>query len=287
MVLVGTVFERTRTPLTTWFAPSWYMTNQKTAGVSAQGLMRAFDLGSYQTAWTMLHKYRSAMVRPGRELLRGDVEVDETLVGGSKPGVSGRGAQGKTLVMVAVEVPQPRGFGRMRLKAVPDASKDTLTSAVTETIERGSVVLTDGWAGYNGLSAAGYTHKPVTVAGSGSPAHVPLPAVHRVASLFKRSLLNAYQQYPKLHLQSYLDEWVFRFNPRPANARGLLFFRLMERAVAADPLPYHDLAASSRPRRVSPMPPGTGGSRRAPPVNDAPRPWRSTPDHPPSRHREL
>lgn len=273
-VTSGTIFDKTRTPLTSWFAAAWYMTNQKTAGVSAKGLQRVMGLGSYQTAWTMLHKYRSAMVRPGRELLAGDVEVDETLVGGSKPGRPGRAALGKTLVAVAVEVVQPKGFGRARLRVIPDAGKATLGAFVKETIEPGALILTDGWGGYKGLTAAGYTHKPFTVAGSGVHAHVPLPAVHRVASLFKRSLLNAYQQYPKLHLQAYCDEWVFRFNRRKSRARGMLFFRLMELAVQTEPLPYEDLVKSNSPRSASPTPPTTGGTPQRPAVNIARRPWR-------------
>jgi hypothetical protein len=211
-VTSGTIFERTRTLLTTWFAAGWYMTNQKTAGVSAKGLQRVLELGSYQTAWTILHKYRSAMVRPGRDLLTGIVEVDETLVGGTKPGAAGRGALGKTLVAVAVEVHDPRGFGRARLQVIPAASKPALSGFVTDTIESGATVRTDGWLSYRGLESLGYTHEPVNVSASGEPAHVALPGVHRVASLFKRSLLNAYQQYPKLHLQAYCNEWVGSLN---------------------------------------------------------------------------
>jgi transposase-like protein len=273
-VTSATIFDKTRTPLSTWLAAGWYMTNQKTAGVSAKGLQRVLDLGSYQTAWTMLHKYRSAMVRPGRDLLTGDVEVDETLVGGTRPGRPGRGALGKSLVVVAVEVLSPTGFGRARLQPVDDASKATLTRFVTDTIEPGSVVLTDGWRGYLGVTGAGYTHKPTNISASGLHAHVTMPAVHRVASLFKRSLLNAYQQYPKLHLQAYCDEWVFRFNRRRSRNRGLLFLRLMELAVNAPPLPYTDLVVSSRPRTTPPTPPGTGGSPRRAAVNTTARPWR-------------
>lgn len=273
-VTSGTIFERTRTLLTTWFAAGWYMTNQKTTGVSAKGLQRVLELGSYQTAWTILHKYRSAMVRPGRELLTGIVEVDETLVGGTKPGAAGRGALGKTLVAVAVEVHDPRGFGRARLQVIPDASKPTLSGFVTDTIESSATVRTDGWLSYRGLESLGYIHQPINVSASGEPAHVSLPGVHRVASLFKRSLLNAYQQYPKLHLQAYCNEWVFRFNRRHSRARGMLFFRLMELAVQAEPLPYAALIRSERPREVSPVPPlGDGRPRRAA-VNDQERPWR-------------
>lgn len=273
-VTAGTIFDKTRQPLRTWFAAAWEIVNQKTAGVSAKGLQRTLELGSYQTAWTMLHKYRSAMVRPGRELLAGTVEVDETMVGGKKPGRPGRGALGKTPVAVAVEVMDPRGFGRARMKVIPNASAATLRGFVTETIEPGATVRTDGLVSYRTLPDAGYTHEVFNVSGSGVDAHVVLPAVHRVASLFKRSVLNAYQQYPKLHLQAYCDEWVFRFNRRHSRSRGMLFFRLLELAVEADPLPYHDLAKSKRPRSIAPTPPARPGRPRAAQVDTSPRPWR-------------
>jgi len=104
-------FQDTRTPLTVWFAAAWYMTADP-GGVAALTMQRLLGLGSYQTAWAKMHRYRTAMVRPGRELLAGRVEVDETFLGGEQPGVPGRGALGKTLVVVAVELHEPRGYGR-------------------------------------------------------------------------------------------------------------------------------------------------------------------------------
>ena len=166
------------------------MTHTKTAGMFAKGLK--CKLGSYQTAWTILHKFRSALVRPGRELLVGDVEVDETLVGGSKAGLQGRGAVGKTLVVIAVETLMPKGFGRARLKVIPDASGETLTRFVIEAIEPGATMYTDGWRAFGGLAEEGYRHVRFNLSASEEKVHVLLPAVHRVASLFKRSLLNSY-----------------------------------------------------------------------------------------------
>lgn len=145
------------------------------AGVSAKGLQRVLELGSYQTAWTILHKYRSAMVRPGRDLLTGIVEVDETLVGGTKHGAAGRGALGKTLVAVAVEVHDPRGCRACRLQVIPDAPKPTLSGFVTDTIDPGATWRTDGWLSCRGLESLGYTHEAVNVSASGEPAHVSLP----------------------------------------------------------------------------------------------------------------
>ena len=113
-VIAGTIFHRTRTPLTVWFAAAWYLTSQKN-GASALGLQRVLELGSYQTAWAMAHRFRTAMVRPGRELLSGNVEVDETCIGGEKQAKRGRGAAGKALVVIAVEQLAPKGFGRARM----------------------------------------------------------------------------------------------------------------------------------------------------------------------------
>jgi transposase-like protein len=159
-ITAGTVFDKTRVPLPGWFLLAWRMTAEKTAGISVKGAQRLLELGSYQTAWTMLHKLRSAMVRPGRDRLNGDVEVDETFVGGARPGAPGRGAAGKTLVCVAVEVLSPKGFGRVRLGLIPDASAKSLHAFVADYVEPGSIILTDGWRGYRGLDTKGTRTMP-------------------------------------------------------------------------------------------------------------------------------
>jgi transposase-like protein len=229
-VTAGTIFHRTRTPLTLWFAAAWFLTSQKD-GASALGLQRVLGLGSYQTAWAMLHRLRSAMVRPGRDMLSGDVEVDETSIGGVKPGKRGRGAACKTLVAVAVERTGAKGFGRCRLLVIPDATAPTLGQFLADHVEPGSVVLTDGLKSYPIAIGANYVHKPVNLAGTGLPAHVPLPGVHRIASLVKRWLLSTHQGAVEGdHLQAYLDEFCFRFNRRTARSRGLLFRRLLEQS---------------------------------------------------------
>jgi transposase-like protein len=153
-VTAGTVFDKTRTPLTTWFAAVWYVTNQKN-GVSALGLQRVLGLGSYQTAWTMLHKLRRAMVRPDRDRLSGVVEVDETFVGGEETGTRGRETNTKSVVAVAAEE-NGQGIGRIRLSRIADASADSLGPFVSEMIEPGSVVHTDGWGGYITVTKRGY-----------------------------------------------------------------------------------------------------------------------------------
>ena len=270
---MGTIFHRTRTPLMVWFAAAWYMTSAKN-GVSAKTLHRLLGFGSYQTAWTMLHRFRTAMVRPGRDLLTGDVEVDETFIGGIRPGKRGRGAEGKTLV--AVELLNPTGFGRCRLRVIPNAQAPTLRSFLLDCVKPGSVVATDGLSSYPIAMGDDYMHKPHSVASSSDPAHVSLPGVHRVASLLKRWLLGTHQGAVEAdHLQAYLDEFAFRFNRRRSEFRGLLFRRLLEQAVQVEPVSYRSLVVNPSPKLTKPQPPITHRtypslSTGTPPV----RPWR-------------
>jgi transposase-like protein len=245
-VTAGTILDRTRTPLTAWFAAAWYMTNQK-LGVSALGLQRVLGFNSEQTAWTMLHKLRRAMVRPDRDKLAGSVEVDEAYIGGvSKGGKRGRGAEKKLIVVIAVELREPKGFGRVRIRHVPDARAGSLVPFVCEVVETGSLIRTDGHAGYDTLPTHGYRHEKLLLSASDSPAHVSMPAVHRVASLLKRWLLGTHQgSVHGEHLQAYLEEFTFRFNRRHSRRRGLLFYRLLQQAVAAPPAPYKDIVGGS------------------------------------------
>ena len=214
------------------------MTNQK-HGVSALGLQRLLGLGSYQTAWTILQKLRTAMVRPGRDRLQGSVEVDETYVGGIEQGVRGRGTETKFIVVIAIEVLSPKGFGRVRMQRVDDVSSASLVPFVSATVESGSEVHTDGWKGYNGLSKQGYRHRVTNISSSGDPAHVSMPGVHRVASLLKRWLLGTHQgSVTAAHLDAYFNEFAFRFNRRHSRRRGLLFLRLLQHAVVTLPTRY-------------------------------------------------
>jgi len=239
----GTIFQDTRKPLRMWFLAMWFVTSQKN-GVSALGLQRVLGLGSYETAWTWLHKLRRAMVRPGRDCLFGVVEIDETYVGGPEEEQRGRKIETKEIVAVAAEE-NGRGIGRIRLQRIKDVSAESLLPFVQGVVAPGSVVHTDGWRGYSGLAAAGYKHQ-VTVISSGSdPAHVAMPRVHNVASLLKRWLLGTHQGgIQPQHLDYYLDEFTFRFNRRKSKARGLLFHRLAQQAVEVGPIPYHYLIGS-------------------------------------------
>ncbi len=247
-VTAGTIFEGTRKPLRMWFLAVWYVTSQKFGG-NALGLQRILGLGSYKTAWSWLHKLRRAMVNPQRDLLHGHVEVDETYVGGEEEGLVGRQIEKKAIVVVAVEVYEPKGFGRIRLRQIPDVSGNSLLGFIRQVVAPGSVVLTDGWKGYEGLKSHGYAHNKIVLSDSGDPAHVALPGVHRIASLLKRWLIGTHQgAVSKKHLDYYLDEYTFRFNRRTSKARGLLFYRLLQNAVLIGPVPYHQLTAGEQDR---------------------------------------
>ena len=236
----GTVFHDTRKPLRTWFLAMWFVTSQKN-GVSALGLQRALGFGSYETAWTWLHKLRRAMVRPGRDRLSGSVEVDEIYVGGPEEGTRGRQTEAKAIVVVAAEK-DGNGIGRIRLRRVMDVSGDSLIPFVKEAVTSGSVVHTDGWSGYSGLVKAGYQHQVTVISHSSELAHELMARVHIVASLLKRWLAGTHQGGVQNHqLDYYLDEFTFRFNRRHSKARGLLFHRLVQQAVAVGPAPYRTL----------------------------------------------
>ncbi len=240
-VTAGTIFQDTRTPLTTWFRAMWWVTTSKT-GMSALGLQQVLGLGSYKTAWTWRHKLRRAMVRPGRERLAGRVEVDETYWGAEEAGVRGRQLVDKVLIAVAVEQVGRRGLGRIRMRCVKDASAASLQAFVEEAIEPGSLVHTDGWLGYDRLEKRGYRHRITFLKGRReSPADL-LPRVHRVVSLLKRWLLGTHQGAVSVaHLDYYLDEFAFR---RTSRSRGKLFYRLVQQAVAVEPIPYKRLVAT-------------------------------------------
>jgi len=237
-VTAVTIFQSTRLPLRLWFRAMWHVTSQK-QGASAIGLQRVLGLGGYLTAWTWMHKLRRAMVRPGRDPLRGRVEVDETFLGSDDTGQMGRRMHKKVLVVIAAEE-DGQAIGRIRLARIPDASAASLTGFVSQAVEPGATVHTDGWEGYTPLGRKGYRHKTSILAGKGRDAAVRLlPRVHRVASLLQRWLLGTHQgAVSPQHLDYYLDEFTFRFNRRKSASRGKLFYRLCQQAVQVDPAPY-------------------------------------------------
>jgi transposase-like protein len=278
-VTAGTIFDRTRTPLTVWFHACWLFATGKD-GISAQSLQRTLEIGSYQTAWAMLHRLRSTLVRPGRDLLSGTVEVDETHIGGEEAGLRGGRAGGKkVLTAIAVEVRPPRGIGRCRIAPVGDGSADSLHGFVTDHVEPGARVITDAWQGYQGLDRLGYVHERRSQRAArarGQDPHALLPTVHRVASLAKRWLSGTHQgSVDEAHLPNYLNEFVFRFNRRGSRSRGMVFYRILQLAVDHDPVRYRDLVIAPEPKKTPPRSPvrrGRPPSVQRPPAN---RPWRT------------
>jgi transposase-like protein len=235
-VTAGTLFQDTRYPLHIWFQAIWYVTGQK-YGSSALGLQKLLGLGSYHTAWAWLHRIRRAMVNPDREQLDGVVQVDETFWGSAQSGKRGRGAAGKALILIAVEHTKQK-LGRIRLDKIPDASGESLIHSIKASVSPGSVIETDGWTGYSGVSHAGYVHQVL----SPDADEELLPQVHLVVSLLKRWLLGTHQGGVQVsHLDFYLDEFTFRFNRRKSNSRGLLFRRVLENAVQVLPVREVDL----------------------------------------------
>ena len=198
------------------------------------GLKRVLGLGSYNTAWQWLHKFRRVMVRPGRDNLSGVVEVDETYIGGKKPGKRGRGAEGKMIVLVAVEDKGDEGIGRIRLLHVPDASAQSLHPFIKNVVQKGSMIRTDDWLGYEGIEKLEYRRSIVSSEDT--------KLAHLVISLLKRWILGTYQGSVRpTHLSYYLDEFTFRFNRRSSKARGMLFYRLIQNAMQIDPAPLSTL----------------------------------------------
>jgi transposase-like protein len=247
-LLAGTIFEQTKTGLSRWFLAIYLVTSSK-SGISAMELKRQMGFGSYQTAWSWLHKIRKAMVRPEREPLAVRVEAYETYLGGPRPGKPGRGAAGKIKVAGAVESGrgQTRGrrLGRLRLAVVPDVSTRSLGGFLAAAVARPATIATDGWSGYGGLAAAGYVHAPLNLAASWGDAALRLPAIHLVFGLAKRWLLGTHHgAVSAKHLPAYLDEFVFRFNRRTARNISHRFARLIEHGVRIQPTTYRALVAA-------------------------------------------
>ena len=230
-VTAGTVFQGTRKSLRLWFHVMWWVVSQET-GCSALTLKNVMDFDSYETAWTWLQKLRRVMVRTGREMLTGSVEVDETYLGAEEEGKPGRGAEKKIPVVVGAEMHGKR-IGRVRFRCIENSSAEQLLTFIHDNIEKGATVITDGWSGYNQVSAKGYNHIVHTISGSGQTADELLPNVHLIISLVKRWLMGTHQgSASEKHLQFYLDEYSFRFNRRMSTHRGKLFYRLMQLSVS-------------------------------------------------------
>jgi transposase-like protein len=242
-VTSGTIFQDSHLPLTIWLRAIWQVTSQKN-GISALGLQRVLGLGSYKTAWAMLHKLRRARVRPGRDRLSGFVEVEETYWGAEETGLIGRQAVNKAIIAVAVEE-DGRKIGRVRLHTIPNLTQAALHGFIAASVEPGGTVRTDGFQSYLGLD--GYTHQRHVQTEQDDGEHV-LPRVHRVIGLLKRWLMGTHQGAVSAeHLDDYLNEFTFRFNRRTSASRGKLFCRLAQQAVQIEPVPFSKLV---KPQQV-------------------------------------
>ena len=243
-VTAGTIFHRTRLPLQDWFRAMWWMTDQKHR-LSALGLQRLLGFGSYRTAWLWLQKLRCAVVRPDCDRLGGQIEVDEIYVGDVAAGGGRRHLGSKALVAIAAQI-DGKGIGRIRLRRIPAASPSQLVAFVKHAVEPGSIVITDGWKAYAGLKQEGFKHRPRLINPSGKTASALLPRVYRVASLLKRWLMGTHQGVlSREQLDSYLDEFTFRYNRRTSRNRWKLFYELVAQAVAVEPIPSSRLVAST------------------------------------------
>jgi len=224
----GTVMERTHTPLSVWFWAA-YLVASHTPGISAVQFQRQLGLSRYETAFQILHKLRTGMVRPDQDRIGGNpgehVEADETYVGGRTRG-KGRGVHDMVLVAGAVEVKQRkhngslnkrrtgRYAGRVRLAVAPDRSAKSLGGFIERVVKPGATLITDDWSGYARLGEGGYCHTAVVERGDMQVAETFLPIIHLVFSNLKTWLRGIHHGVSPQHLQAYLNEFTFRFNRR-------------------------------------------------------------------------
>jgi transposase-like protein len=238
--------HKTRLPLTLWFWAAYLVATQG-PGMSALQLQRQLGISRYETAWTLLHKLRRAMVAPEREPLVSEVEVDEGYLGGRDTDLrGGRQRNGKPLVGVAVEV-RGNGSGRLRLQLLADASAASLRSFLGSSVAAGAIVHTDGWSGYKGLQAAGFDHRPRIQHARFPDREWLLPRAHRAFSNLRTWLQGTHHGVSPKHLQVYLDEFVFRHNRRRTPLAG--FQTLLGLGTTHQPTTYRQI---TRRRTLNP-----------------------------------
>lgn len=276
-IKAGTVMHGSRQCLTTWFYAA-YLMSTLTPGISALQFQKQLGIKRYETAFTMLHKLRSALVAPGREKLKSEVEVDECYIGGPEEEKRGRSKGQKSLVVVSVEIvrwidtsrrntgrhvtqydiegplerqnnSEPdvqdvdpvlrKRAGRVRMNVIPDASAEILLPWIESNTEKGTKIYTDGWKGYNGLEERGYDHIRTLQTHNGHKTGNWLPLVHLIISNLKGWLSGTHKGAVRdKHLQAYLNEFTFRFNRR--FWRGPAFLRALGLAVNVNDWPKYD-----------------------------------------------
>ena len=234
----GTVLQKTRKPLKMWFRAMFEISTRRT-GISGKDLQRIMGFGSYETAWTWLHKLRSAMTRSDSEPLGPFVEMDEALV------VGGKGSPHKQLMLVAAE-----SGGRVRLAHADNNDKDTLKQFADAEIAADARVVTDGHAGYDAKSLGTREHEATVQTKQEKREADVVQGCHWATSLLKRWMMgtHACAMKPK-HLQGYLDEFAFRYNRRKTKGVGRIAARVIESAVAAPPLTMRQIVDAAKPYR--------------------------------------
>lgn len=238
-VTAGTIMHRSHLALKTWFLAAHIVATHSN-GISALQLQGQLGIGSYKTAWLLLHKLRRAMVDPGRSLLQTLVEVDETempLRSKNDPAdrkKGGRSAVGKIFIVGAVELSEDGQPRRIRLAQIPDGASKTLHGFIGRAVEPGAHIITDGWLGYENPPANTHEAKIVT----GRRAHEILRWVHRVFSNLKTWAKGVFHGLRKAHVQRYLDEFVFRWNRR--RHTHIAFDRLLGIGLDLGPASYRD-----------------------------------------------
>lgn len=251
----GTIMHRTRKPITYWFKAMWWFTTRK-SGVNAVNLKELLGLGSYHTAWTWLQKLRRCTIRKDREKLSGRVEVDEFFVGGQKAGKRGRGADGKTIVYIAVErdlkqdpstLEEYWQIGRARMQVALDCSSYSLETFINHNIEAGSTVATDKWSSYQPIVNMRYNHEVVDAPDQKGP-ESGLYGAHLVVSLVKRLIRSTFQgRFEPKYLQNYLDEYIFRFNRRKSKSIGKKFMRIVQQVIKSRKISNRDIQCDLDP----------------------------------------
>jgi len=230
----------------------WFFATLKN-GISAKSLQENIGINSYESAWSLLHKLRIAMVRSDREPLSGIVEIDEAYIGGlNEGGKRGRGSENKQLVLIAVQLEKivtdkpldplrAYRLAKIRAKCIDNASKEEYHSFIKENIELGSTLIRDAWLGYSGIEEYGYKSE-IYKSSKVEKDDEKLPHVHLAISLIKRWILGTYQgSVDESHLQTYLEEYTFRFNRKASHNRGWLFYRLSQGVMSTVPHPYENL----------------------------------------------
>ena len=239
-IIAGTIMHGTKVPLRKWFlAAFWDMTHSN--GISALQLQSKLELGSYKSAWLLLHKLRIAMAYRERSPLQGTVEVDEGYLPFRK---SESITKGDSLITVAVatEVIDKNKIGRVRLQMVKDKSRAELRPFILNNTAPGTIVITDGNTSYGDLGERIHYVKNLSDP-MALPAHIELPGVHRVISQCKRLFLGVFHGCREKHINSYLQEFEYRWNRRRHYAT--IIDNLMQLCAKLDPITYRSIVGDT------------------------------------------